>query len=82
MEEDLKKDLEQMAQEEGRSLNNLINHLLKCAVVSKGILRGLKVQTYPRGESYCKNCPYLNTPKCKIYGKGFGDVFCTKEKDK
>lgn len=39
MEEDLKKDLEQMAQEEGRSLNNLINHLLKCAVVSKGILR-------------------------------------------
>ena len=44
MEEDLKKDLEQMAQEEGRSLNNMINHLLKCAVVSKGILRRAKVK--------------------------------------
>ena len=44
MDEDLKKDLEQMAQEEGRSLNNMINHLLKCAVVNNGILRRTKVE--------------------------------------
>lgn len=44
MDEDLKKDLEQMAREEGRSLNNLINHLLKCAVVNGGILRRAKVK--------------------------------------
>ena len=42
MEDDLKKDLEQMAQEEGRSLNNLIVHLLKCAVVSNGILKSAR----------------------------------------
>lgn len=44
IDEDLKKNLEQMAQEEGRSLNNMINHLLRCAVVSKGIMRRAKVE--------------------------------------
>ena len=44
IDEDLKKDLEQMAREEGRSLNNMINHLLKCAVVNGGILRRVKVK--------------------------------------
>lgn len=44
MPKDLKKDLEQMAREEGRSLNNMINHLLKCAVVNGGILRRAKVK--------------------------------------
>ena len=46
MEEGLKKDLEQMAQEEGRSLNNMIVHLLKCAVVNGGILRRAKVKRF------------------------------------
>ena len=44
MDDTLKKDLEDMAQEEGRALNNLINHLLKCAVVSNGIIKRAKVR--------------------------------------
>jgi len=43
MDEELKKDLEAEAREQGRSLNNLIVHLLKCAVLSGAVLRGLKV---------------------------------------
>ena len=46
MEEELKEDLEQMAREEGRSLNNMIVHLLKCAVVNGGILRRAKVKRF------------------------------------
>ena len=42
MDDDLKANLEEWAKEEGRSLNNLINHLLKCAVVSNGIIRSAK----------------------------------------
>ena len=44
MEQELKANLEEWAKEEGRSLNNLINHLLKCAVVSNGIIRRAKVK--------------------------------------
>ena len=42
MDDDLKANLEEWAKEESRSLNNLINHLLKCAVVSNGIIRRAK----------------------------------------
>ena len=42
MDDDLKANLEEWAKEEGRSLNNMINHLLKCAVVSNGIIRRAK----------------------------------------
>ena len=38
MEKDLKKDLEQMAQEEGRSLNNMIVHIL-CGYVAERIVK-------------------------------------------
>lgn len=44
MDEELKKDLERMAQEENRSLNNMIVHLLKCAVINGGILRKARVK--------------------------------------
>ena len=44
MTDDLKANLEEWAREEGRSLNNLINHLLKCAVVSNGIIRRASVR--------------------------------------
>ena len=44
MDDDLKANLEEWAKEEGRSLNNLINHLLKCAVVSNGIIRRASVR--------------------------------------
>ena len=44
MDDDLKKDLEQMAREEGRSLNNMICFLLRCAVVNGEALRRLKVK--------------------------------------
>ena len=44
MEQELKANLEEWAKEEDRSLNNLINHLLKCAVVSNGIIRRAKVK--------------------------------------
>ena len=43
MDDYLKANLEEWAKEEGRSLNNLINHLLKCAVVSNGILKRASV---------------------------------------
>ena len=44
MDDDLKKSLEEMAREEGRSLNNLIAHLLKCAVVSNGVIKRASVR--------------------------------------
>lgn len=44
MDEELKKDLEQMAREDGRSLNNMVVHLLRCAVVNGGILRRAKAR--------------------------------------
>ncbi len=44
MDEELKKDLEQMAREEGRSLNNMICFLLRCAIVNGEVLRRLKVK--------------------------------------
>ena len=46
MTEELKESLEEMAREEGRSLNNLIVHLLKCAVVSNGIIKRASVRKF------------------------------------
>lgn len=46
MDDELKKDLERMAQEENRSLNNMIVHLLRCAVVNGGIMRRAKVRKF------------------------------------
>ena len=44
MEQELKANLEEWAKEEGRSLNNLIAHLLKCAILSNGIIRRASVR--------------------------------------
>ena len=46
MDDDLKANLEEWAKEEGRSLNNLINHLLKCAILSNGIIKRAKVRKF------------------------------------
>lgn len=91
MEEDLKKDLEQMAREEGRSLNNMINHLLKCAVVNGGILRRAKVDAgvmllgkengKPQERTWFGNDVAYDFPNCKDYKDGRCEVYNCACKD-
>jgi len=53
MEKELKAKLEQMAKEEGRSLNNMVVYILKCAVVNDGILRRSRVKE--KEDDKCSN---------------------------
>ena len=64
MEQDLKANLEEWAKEESRSLNNLINHLLKCAVVSNGIIRRASVNI---GKNPIKPCSGKEKEDGSIY---------------
>ena len=58
----------------------------KMAVVGKEkdkVEIGIDKLRYPRNETYCKACPYLNTLDCRIYGKGIGgEVGCTLDSRK